>query len=68
MLEALSYGAPAHGGIGMGLDRHLMLLTGQSALSETQAFPMTSSGKTAVMDAPNTVEEAQLKELGLKLA
>ncbi len=67
MLEAFSFATPPHGGIGMGLDRHMMLLSGQSALSETQAFPMTSSGKTAVMDAPNTVDDAQLKELGIKV-
>lgn len=67
MLEALSYGAPPHGGIGLGFDRQIMLLTGQTSLKEAIAFPMTSSGKTAVMDGPNTVSEAQLKELGIKL-
>lgn len=68
MIEAMSYGAPPHGGIGMGLDRHVMMLAGQTSLKEAIAFPMTSSGKTAVMDAPNTVDNAQLKELGIKLA
>lgn len=67
MLEALSYGAPPHGGIGLGFDRQVMLLTGQTSLKEAIAFPMSSSGKTAVMDAPNTVSETQLKELNIQV-
>jgi len=63
MLEAFEVGTPPHGGIGMGLDRHVMLLAGQTSLKEVVAFPMTSSGKTAVMDAPSQLEEDQLKEL-----
>jgi aspartyl-tRNA synthetase len=52
MLEALSFGAPPHGGIAFGLDRQVMLLAGEQSLKETIAFPMTSTGRTAVMDAP----------------
>jgi aspartyl-tRNA synthetase len=66
MLDAFSYGTPPHGGIGLGLDRQVMLLAGQTSLKEAIAFPMTSSGKTAVMDAPSEVSGKQLKELGIK--
>ena len=67
MLEAFSYGAPPHGGIALGLDRHVALLKGETSIKETMAFPMTSTGRTAVMDAPALVSEEQLKELGIKL-
>lgn len=67
MLEAFSYGTPPHGGIALGLDRHIMALTGQESIKETIAFPMTSKGKTAVMDAPSEVTKEQLDELGIKL-
>lgn len=68
MLEAFSYGTPPHGGIALGLDRHIMLLSGETSLKEAIAFPMTSTGRTAVMDAPSAVSEEQLKELGIKIA
>jgi aspartyl-tRNA synthetase len=67
MLEAFSYGTPPHGGIALGLDRHVMLLAGESSLKEAIAFPMTSTGRTAVMDAPSEVSQEQLEELGLKI-
>lgn len=66
MLEAFKVGTPPHGGIALGLDRHVMLLAGEDSIKETIAFPMTSTGRTAVMDAPSPVSEAQLTELGLK--
>lgn len=65
MLEAFAVGTPPHGGIALGLDRHVMLLAGESSIKETIAFPMTSSGRTSVMDAPNPVSPEQLKELHL---
>lgn len=68
MLEAFSYGTPPHGGIALGLDRHVMLLAGETSLKEAIAFPMTSTGRTAVMDAPSEVSDEQLKELGLKVS
>ena len=68
MLEAFEYGAPPHGGIALGVDRLLMVITGEKYLREVQAFPMTSGGKTAVMDAPSGVGPQQLKELHLKVA
>ncbi|HBY73930.1 MAG TPA: aspartate--tRNA ligase [Candidatus Kerfeldbacteria bacterium] len=66
MLEAFSYGFPPHGGIGMGIERMLMNLTGEQYLREVQAFPMTTHGRTAVMDAPGPVPTNQLTELGIK--
>ncbi|MEK7566561.1 MAG: amino acid--tRNA ligase-related protein, partial [Patescibacteria group bacterium] len=67
MLEAFEYGAPPHGGIALGLDRLMMLVCGESALREVVAFPTTSGGQTAVMDAPSGLTAAQLKELNLKI-
>lgn len=67
MLEAFGFGAPPHGGIALGLDRHIALLRGESSIKETMAFPMTSTGRTAVMDAPANASEEQLKELGIKI-
>lgn len=65
MLEAFSYGAPPHGGIAPGLDRLLTCITGEPSLREVIAFPMTSGGKTAVMNAPSPIPENKLGELGL---
>lgn len=67
MLEAFQVGTPPHGGIALGLDRLAMLLSGETSLKEAIAFPMSSTGRTAVMDAPSPVEPALLKELGIKL-
>lgn len=68
MLEAFKTGTPPHGGIALGLDRLVMLLAGEESLKEAIAFPMTSTGRTAIMDAPNPVSEEQLKELGIKVS
>jgi hypothetical protein len=65
MLEAFSYGPPPHGGIALGLDRQIMLLSGETSLKEAIAFPMTSTGRTAIMDGPSGASDDQLKELGL---
>lgn len=67
MLEAFSYGAPPHGGIGMGIERALMNLTGEETLRETQAFPMTGSATTSVMEAPSELPDASLQEMHIKL-
>ncbi|MEK7612380.1 MAG: aspartate--tRNA ligase [Patescibacteria group bacterium] len=67
MITALSHGAPPHGGIAHGVERMMMILTGEQYLREVQAFPQTSSGRTSVMDAPSEVDEAQLKELRLNV-
>ena len=67
LLKAFRFGVPPHGGIAPGIDRFLMVVLNEPSLREVIAFPMTSGGKTAVMDAPSKVELGQLKELGIKL-
>jgi len=67
LLKAFDYGVPPHGGIAAGLDRLLMVLMGEKNIREMIPFPTTGKGTTAVMDAPNSVDEKQLKELHLKL-
>ena len=67
ILEAFSYGTPPHGGLALGVERNIMNLTNEEYLREVQAFPMTRSGKTSVMDAPNLISLEQLKELKLKI-
>jgi len=67
MIEALGYGAPPHGGIAPGIDRLLTCITGEKNLREVIAMPMTSGGKTAIMNAPSEIDEEKLKELGIKI-
>jgi aspartyl-tRNA synthetase len=67
ILDAFEFGAPPHGGIALGVDRWIALLTGQSNIREVMAFPKTSSGSDLMLDAPSPVETAQLDELGLAL-
>lgn len=65
MLEAFTYGTPPHGGIAFGVERNVMNITGEEFLREVQSFPMSVSGRTAVMDAPSKVEKETLDELGI---
>lgn len=67
MIEALGYGAPPHGGIAPGIDRLLTCITGEKNLREVIAMPMTSGGRTSIMNAPSAVKEEKLKELGIKI-
>lgn len=67
MLDAFTYGAPPHGGCAFGVERHLMVITGEKYLREVVAFPQTAGGKSAVMDAPNDVEDPLLDELGIQV-
>lgn len=67
MITAFGLGTPPHGGIALGLDRLVMLLAQESSLREVIAFPMTSTGQTAVMDAPAPVGKDQLDELHIKV-
>ena len=67
LLKAFEYGVPPHGGIAWGLDRLVMILTGEDSIRETIAFPKTGDGRDLLMGAPSTVDDRQLKELKIKV-
>ena len=67
MINALSYGAPPHGGIAPGIDRIVMLLAGTQNIREVTLFPMNQNAQDLMMQAPSDVDTKQLKELGIKL-
>ncbi len=67
MINALSYGAPPHGGIAPGIDRIVMLLANEKNIREVTMFPMNQNAQDLMMNAPSNVSESQLKELNLSL-
>jgi aspartyl-tRNA synthetase len=66
LVEAMAYGIPPHGGIGLGLDRTVMLMAGESSIREVIAFPKTQSGSCPLTDAPSPVAIDQLRELRIR--
>ena len=67
MINALSYGAPPHGGIAPGIDRIVMLLANEKNIREVTMFPMNQNAQDLMMNAPSEVTEDQLKELNLSI-
>ena len=67
MINALSYGAPPHGGIAPGIDRIVMLLANEKNIREVTMFPMNQNAQDLMMNAPSEVTSTQLKELNISL-
>ena len=67
MINALSYGAPPHGGIAPGIDRIVMLLAEEKNIREVTMFPMNQNAQDLMMNAPSDASSDQLKELNLSI-
>ena len=67
MINALSYGAPPHGGIAPGIDRIVMLLADEKNIREVTMFPMNQNAQDLMMNAPSEINQEQLKELNISI-
>ncbi len=67
LMDAFQFGAPPHGGLAFGLDRLVAILGGQETIRDFIAFPKNNSGRDVMIDAPSAIDDAQLKELHIKL-
>jgi len=67
LMDAFQYGAPPHGGLAFGLDRLVAILGGQETIRDFIAFPKNNSGRDVMIDAPSAIDDAQLKELSIRL-
>jgi aspartyl-tRNA synthetase len=67
LLDALSYGAPPHGGLAFGLDRLAALISGVDQIRDVIAFPKTQRGQDLMVDAPSPASEKQLRDLHIRL-
>ena len=67
MINALSYGAPPHGGIAPGIDRIVMLLANKKNIREVTLFPMNQNAQDLMMQAPSEIDKDQLKEIGINI-
>ena len=65
LMDAFQFGAPPHGGLAFGLDRLVAILGGQETIRDFIAFPKNNSGRDVMIDAPSTIDDAQLKELSI---
>jgi aspartyl-tRNA synthetase len=68
LMDAFQYGAPPHAGIAFGFDRLCSLFGGADSIRDFIAFPKNNSGRDTMIDAPSTIDEKQLKELGIAVS
>jgi aspartyl-tRNA synthetase len=67
LMNAFEYGAPPHGGLAFGLDRLVATMGGSESIRDYIAFPKNNSGRDTMIDAPSTIDDSQMTELGIKL-